>query len=158
MMTSVGRLCALAILGGVLLSLMPEGGVRRIAGIGCTAVLLLTAVNAVQETDWSAFRIEIARYHELSEELAADGRDARDKLDRSVIEAEYESYICDEAARLGIVELHAEVTARWDMAGLWLPYEVQLWGSCGEHEKKELTGHIKAELGVAGERVIWHDG
>ena len=158
MTEGVARLCALAILGGVLMSLMPEGGVRRVAAIGCTAALLLTAVNLAGKTDPGVFSFDLARYHELSEELTANAQEARDRLDRSVIEAEYESYICDEAARLGIEELDAAVTARWDMAGLYLPWQVELSGQCGEREKLRLTERITAELGVPEERVIWTDG
>ena len=154
----VARLCALAIFGGVLMSLMPEGSVRRIAAIGCTAALLLTAVNLAGKTDPGVFSFDLARYHELSEELTANAQEARDRLDRSVIEAEYESYICDEAARLGIRDLRADVTARWDLAGLYLPWQVELTGSCSESERQKLTERITAELGVPGEMVVWNGG
>ena len=94
---------------------------------------------------------------ELEQELTERSGELRDSLNRSVIEREYEAYICDEAARLGIPELQAKVTARWDMAGYFLPYEVHLTADCGERERRALTDRIEAELGIPKERIIWDD-
>ena len=103
------------------------------------------------------FAPELARYRELSEELRVQAGEARDRLDRSVIEAEYEAYICDEAAALGLPQLRAQVTARWDMAGVWLPYEVRLEGTGDVSLRRRIEERITAELGVPAERIIWDD-
>lgn len=154
---AIRELCALAILCGAVMSVMPEGGVKRVAAIGCTAALLLTAAGAVRGMDTKAFTLELARYRELSSELGAQSREARDRLDRSVIEEEYGAYICSEAASLGLTELRAEVTARWELPGLWLPYEARLTGAYGEAERRRLEERIEAALGVPRERIVWGD-
>lgn len=153
----IGRLCALSVFCGLVMSLMPEGGAKRMAAIGCTAALLLTLSGALQEVKPELFLPELAYYRELEQELTERSGELRDSLNRSVIEREYEAYICDEAARLGIPGLQAKVTARWDMAGYFLPYEVHLTADCGERERRALTDRIEAELGIPKERIIWDD-
>ena len=61
------------------------------------------------------------------------------------------------AGLLGMKELRAEVTARWDLAGLWLPYEVRLGGVSDAALRRRLEERITAELGVPAERIIWND-
>lgn len=155
MMVTIKQLCALAVFCGAIMSIMPEGGVRRITAIGCTAALSLTLVGALRAVDAESFTLELARYRELGAELLEHSDEVRDKLNRSVIEAEYEAYICDEAARLGIAELSVKVTARWDMNGLWLPHEVRLAANCDDQSRRRLDAVIEAELGIPGERIIW---
>lgn len=157
MTEAIERLCALAIFCGVLLSVMPEGGVKRLAGIGCTAALLLTVLGAVRSVRTEDFTFELSRYRELSEELTASGEQARDKLDRSVIESEFETYISDEAALLSLPEPEASVTARWELPGLWLPYEVRLSGAYDAAARRRLSERIVAELGIPEERIVWTD-
>ena len=154
---AVRELCALAILCGAVMSVMPEGGVKRVAAIGCTAALLLTLVGAARSIETDALSLELARYRELASELSAQSREARDRLDRSVIEAEYGAYICSEAASLGLPEVRAEVTARWELPGVWLPYEVRLAGVRGDRERRRLEERIEAALGVPRERILWND-
>lgn len=157
MSAAIGRLCALAVFCGAVLCVMPEGGVKRISAVGCTALLLLSVFSAVKALDIASLTPDLARYRELSEELKANAAEQRDRLDRRVIEAEYAAYICDEAAALGCAELHAEVTARWDLSGYWLPYEVRLGGVVDVSARQRLNERIEAALGVPAERIVWED-
>lgn len=157
MTAALRLLCALAVFCGALLSVMPEGSVKRIAAIGCTAAMLLAVLGALRELDPGDFTLELARYRELGRELAVRSEEVRDRLNRSVIEEEYEAYICDEAKRFGADGIRAEVTLRWDMAGVWLPYEVRLSGRADRDAVARLRERIGAELGVPPERISWDD-
>ena len=157
-MTGVVRqLCALSIFCGAALCVMPEGGVKRLAGVACTAALLLCLASAVRGMEMKAYSLELSRYRELGAELSARGEEARDRLDRSVIEAEYGTYISDEAVRLGLPPLRVSVTARWELPGLWMPWEVRLGGTEDAAQRRRLTERLVAELGVAEERIVWDD-
>ena len=157
MMSAIRQLCALAVFSGVLMSVMPEGGSKRIAAIGSTAALLLTLLGAVREITPDAFAPELARYRALEQELTERSDEIRDSLNRSVIEGEYEAYICDEAGRLGIPEMEARVTARWDMSGYFLPYEAHLRADADARARLALNARIEAELGIPEERICWND-
>lgn len=154
---AIRQLCALAVFCGAVMSFMPEGGVRRMAAIGCTAAMLLSLAGALRPVEPEVFAPELGRYHELEQELTQRSDEARDRFSRSVIEAEYEAYVCDEAARLGVPGLHAQVTARWDLRGLYLPWEARLSGTHDETLRRRLAARIEAELGIPGERIIWND-
>ena len=101
MTAALRLLCALAVFCGALLSVMPEGSVKRIAAIGCTAAMLLAVLGALRELDPGDFTLELARYRELGRELAVRSEEVRDRLNRSVIEEEYEASLGDAALGYG---------------------------------------------------------
>lgn len=155
MTEGVKQICALAIFCGVAMSLMPEGGVKQVAGIGCAFILILSLIGAVKELGLSAYSLEMAKYRELGREISESADEARDRLNRKVIEQECETYILDKAAELGIQELTATVTARWSMEGVWLPYTVSLQGLWTEAQRERLSGRIEAELGIVRASQEW---
>lgn len=156
MIEGVKQICALAIFCGVAMSLMPEGGVKQVAGIGCALILILGLIGAVKELDMSAYSLELAKYREMGREISERADEARDSLNRRVIEQECETYIVDKATEFGIQELTAKVTARWSMEGVWLPYTVSLQGVWSEAQKERLSGRIEAELGITRASQEWN--
>ncbi len=95
------QLCVLAICSGVLLSLTPEGGAKRVLQVLVSAALLVTVFRTLGCLDNTALAPELARYRELERSLSARGSEARDKLNRLVIEQEYREYIESRAAARG---------------------------------------------------------
>ena len=48
---SIRQLCALSLLCGAALSILPEGGVKRVAEVVCTASLIVALVNPLKALD-----------------------------------------------------------------------------------------------------------
>ena len=96
MMSGVIReICALSILCGVAMSITPEGGVKRVMGILSSAVLLIAILTPVRQFDFESYALELAKYKNSEAALSASGVDINERLNRLVIEDEYQAYIMD---------------------------------------------------------------
>lgn len=157
---SIRILCALSVLCGAALSLCPEGGVKRVLNIACSAALLCVIIQPISEFDDSVYALELAKNRQREEALITAGTELSDSLNRLVIEERYEAYILDKAEKLGLEMSGVSVTAEWSMEGLWVPSSAEL--RCAENEalRRELSGILEAELGIPAERQQWsgYDG
>lgn len=152
---SVRQLCALSLLCGAALSFLPEGGVKRVAEVVCTASLILAVVNPLKSLDMSSYALESARRHELEASLTAGAEEAERRLNRLVIEQEYEAYIMDKALELGLEGLTVDVEVQWSLDGLWMPYGARLSGVWNQTGKERLSALMTADLGIPYERQRW---
>ncbi len=147
-------LCVLSIFCGAVISLCPEGGVKKILQILETAVLLAVIVNACRGLDLSSYTVELARFHEKERELAEGAGAIYDRLDRLVIEDEYASYIERKAKAAGISPMDIEIRARWSKEGLWIPDSSRIHVSA-EVDIEQLKQILMGELGIPPERQEW---
>lgn len=154
--TGIRQLCAMSVLCGAALTMCPEGGVKRVTETVCTAVLLLTLLSPFAGIDLDFYALSEARRHEAETELFSRAEKVEERLNRIVIEGEYAAYIMDKAAQLGMTEIYAEVTARWELDGLWVPYSAQLSAQGDWRQKDELGRIIRDDLGIPFERQQWH--
>lgn len=152
---SVRQICALSLLCGAALSFLPEGGVKRVAEVVCTASLILAVVNPLKSLDMSSYSLESARRHELEASLTAGAEEAERRLNRLVIEQEYEAYIMDKALELGLEGLTVDVEVQWSLDGLWMPYGARLSGVWNHPGKEQLSALMTADLGIPYERQRW---
>ena len=145
---SIRQLCALSLLCGAALSILPEGGVKRVAEVVCTASLIIAIVSPLKA-------LESARRHDLESSLTADAKAAEQRLNRLVIEQEYEAYIMDKALELGLEGLAVDVEVQWSLEGLWMPYGASISGVCSQTGKEQLSALMAADLGIPYERQRW---
>lgn len=153
----IRELCALSVFCAVAMQLTPEGGVRRMLSILCTAALLSAALSGVRQIDYDAYALELSRVREREKSFAADTDRAQERLSRLVIEQECRTYIEDKARQLGLEPEEIEVELRWDMEGLWVPAAVTIRCRGTEGQIAALSGAIRTELGIAGEDQRWVD-
>ena len=156
MYEGIRELCAVSLLCGAALSMLPEGGVKRVAEILCTASLILAVLSPIKEIDMDSYALESARMHELETQLARQGEEAEDRLSRLVIEQEYEAYIMDKAGELGIEGLAADVEVQWSLEGFWMPWGVELSSGCSQESRERLSRLLESELGIPYERQRWN--
>lgn len=152
----VRQLCLLAVLFGVILDITPEGSVKRVSCIVCSAALIMTVLSGIRTLDIPGYGIEAARYREISDSLARNAEESGERLSRLVIQSECEEYIMDKAALLGITDISAKVTARWNSDGFWMPETVTLKTQCEADAKERLSDIIETELGVGKGNQIWN--
>ena len=152
---AIREICALSILCGIAMSIMPEGGVKRVASVLCTAVLLTAVLSPLRNMDMDSYALMLTRYREQEAKLAADGEKIRNRLNRAVIESECETYIMDKAAEIGAALTAAKVEAQWSTDGVWVPYAAQLTPSLPPEQAAVLAEKIAADLGIPEERVAW---
>ncbi len=156
MYEGIRALCAVSLLCGAALSILPEGGVKRVAEILCTASLILAVLSPLKELDMDSYALESARLHELESELARQGQEAGDRLNRLVIEQEYEAYIMDKAGELGIEDLAVDVEVQWSLEGFWMPWGAELNSGCDQESRERLSRLLASDLGIPYERQRWN--
>ncbi len=156
MYQGIRELCAVSLLCGAALSILPEGGVKRVAEILCTASLILAVISPLKELDMDSYALESARLHELESALAQQGQEAGDRLNRLVIEQEYKAYILDKAKELDIDLSSAEVEVQWSMEGFWMPWGAELSSGCSEEDRQRLSRLLESDLGIPYERQRWN--
>ncbi len=156
MYEGIRELCAVSLLCGAALSILPEGGVKRVAEILCTASLILAVISPIKELDLDVLALENARLHELETSLAQQGQEAEERLNRLVIEQEYETYIMDKASELGIEGLAADVEVQWSLEGFWIPYGAEIRSACSQDSRERLSQLLVSDLGIPYERQRWN--
>lgn len=152
---SIRQLCVLSLFCGAALSVLPEGGVKRVAEVTCTASLILALVSPLKALDMQTYALESAKRHELETAMTNDAQEAQQRLNRLVIEQEYEAYIMDKAKELGLEGLAVDVEVQWSLEGLWMPCGATLSGVYSQTGKERLSALMAADLGIPYERQRW---
>ncbi len=147
----IQQLCMLSLFCGTALVLAPEGSAKRMMQMVCSVLLLCRMLQPLGELDFESYRLELGHRREREALFLDQGQEAWERMQRSVIEQQCETYICDKAEALGVETGEVSVTARWSTEGFWLPYSAKL--SCGY--VKALSQYMEAELGIAEERQQW---
>lgn len=153
----IREICALSILCGVLCSMMPDGSVKRVAGILCSCVLIITAISPLRDLDFDYYARLITNYREREAEIARRGDEISERLNRTVIQAECEAYISDKAEKLGLTIESAKVELEWSADSAWVPYSAKISADITPAEREKLADVLLAELGIQPERVEWID-
>lgn len=152
---AIREICALAIFCGAAMSIMPEGGAKRVAGILTAAVLLAAIITPLKSIDLNGYALLAARYREQEAALTAQGEEINERLNRAVIERECETYIMDKAKEIDIDIKEADVEVQWSTEKVWVPYSVCITAHAAPAQKTALEDAAAAELGIPGERVTW---
>ena len=147
-------LCVLAVFCGAALRLAPEGGVKRVMQALVSALLLGELLSGLLSLP-SDLALDTARIREQENQLLSSAADARERMNRLVIEDELRTYIQNKAEGLGVSLTAVEVSLRWETEGLWLPDAATLRGSGEEAAVSRLLGELGAELGIGRGKLQW---
>lgn len=154
MREALRTLCVLAVFCGAALRLTPEGGVKRVMQVLVSALLLGELLSGLLSLP-SDLALDTARIREEENRLLLSSADARERMNRLVIEEELRTYIQNKAAGLGVSLSAAELTLRFETEGLWLPEAVTLRGTGEDTAIARLLGELGAELGVERDKLQW---
>lgn len=155
MSTMIRELCALSILFGVIMGIIPEGGVKRITGILCSAILIIVILTPIKSIDIDSYALLLTQYREQEAQLTARADEINSRLNRAVIVEEYEAYIMDKAEELGIDVKEARVEVQWSTEAVWVPYSVSVTANADISLRRVFEDKLMAELGIPQERVKW---
>lgn len=155
MSTMIRELCAMSILFGVIMGIIPEGGVKRITGILCSAILIIVILTPIKSIDIDSYALLLTQYREQEAQLTARADEINSRLNRAVIVEEYEAYIMDKAEELGIDVKEARVEVQWSTEAVWVPYSVSVTANADISLRRVFEDKLMAELGIPQERVKW---
>lgn len=152
MASLVKEVCVLSILFGIVLSLSPEGNVKKITNILCSVILISVLISPIIDFDYKNYSLELTKYRDREREFLQNSIEQNKNINRSVIEQECQTYILDKAQQLNIYDAEPKVTVQWSTEGFWLPYAVEI-----KHEYcSELAELIEADLGIPQTRQHWY--
>ena len=146
-------LVAVSMLLSVAQNLVPEGSIRKISSFTGGLILLVVLLRPVLGADLSRLDLHLEDYEraigQRQEELASAGEAEL----AGIIEERTAAYISDKADTLGLaVKVQVETKPAGD--GVPVPWRAELWGP----RSPALATYMEEELGIPGERQVWHEG
>lgn len=146
-----------AILTAVAMTIAPEGKTKRAVRLVCGVVMLIAMMSIVKDFDFSNYGKYLADCKSGAEYLSTAIDEENDRLSRTIIEEECETYILDKGSRLGLEGMDAAVRAEWSENGFWYPdkAEIRADSTSPTGAKSRLEYYIEADLGIQGENIIW---
>lgn len=147
--TYIVSVSAGAILCGIILAVVPEGGCRNTIRLLCGVFLTLTALSPVKELqlpDWEGY---MTAYLQEGEQLAELGQDRASNTLEELIKQQTQSYILDKASRLGF---SPDVTVALEEG---IPKTAIIQGDYNDQQKSAMERILTEELGIAKECQQW---
>ena len=150
------ELIGLSVFSGVILLLCPEGGVKRVLNVLCTAALALTVLPAlhIPDANWEASAADQVLSPRQIEER---GTAANQQLQQMFIQSELETYLSDQSAALGIGELQIKIETRQNTDGIWIPWASEIAAPLELWQKDALGRMLQEDLGIPPERQKWNE-
>ena len=141
-----------AILTSICMTITPDGKVKKVVGLCCGIMVMLMMITPVIGLDFGAFSADYAR---LRSDAGMTTSDFEEKLSRLIIEEACSAYILDKGTQLGIHDLAAQVSVRWNIHDEhWYPYAAVLITEADVETRDELARMI-SDLGIPPEELIW---
>lgn len=120
----------------------------------CGLFLTVLALSPVKMWDFSGLHQQLGVFSHTAQDIAADGKNQAVQAETSIITAQCEAYILDEAAELGV---SVGVTVSLDPQTRY-PCAVTVTGDVTPYEKQILSGYITQTLGIEKEAQDWNSG
>ena len=143
-------LTAAALLGGILLSCVPEGSGRKILRLVCGILLTVTALKPLGQLRLPNLDAMSGEYRQQAEAAVAVGQEMARLETREGIRNALEAYILDKAAELGM-----EITPEIFLDESGMPDCVQLEGDISSGIRQKIQTIITNDLGIPGEAQKW---
>lgn len=148
---------AAALLAGILLSLTPEGSVRRTLRFICGLMLLLTVLGPVVKLDVTKLAENLSELRLRAAGQADAAESGNMELMAALIKEQAEAYIWDKAASLGMTPARVEVEMGTE-EGYPCPRSVLITAVCTAAQRRRLTEQIEQELAVPSSKQEWSRG
>lgn len=156
MMEALGKwllsVSAAALLVSVVQTLIPEGGMRRVASFTGGLLLLAVLLRPVLGADFSGLSAGLDRWTEQVEQRQWELESAQTDALAAGIAERAATYISDKGAALGLT-VTAAVETRAGDNGIPVPYSAVIQGPWSE----ALSASIAADLGIPAERQTWKE-
>lgn len=156
MTSNVFRLITLSVVCGALISVLPEGGTKRISQTLYTVMLIFYLLSFFKDLEFNENLWQDYASSEVKASFAENLEEKESSLEISIIEQRCNEYILDKAADNQILVSALKVKIERLLDTQPLPYSVEIYGTWDEAAKKKMASQIKAELGIPEERQHWN--
>ena len=148
--------CLAALFCALALSLLPQGSVRRIAGLSCGLLMTAAALGPLIKLNDASVPRRLAALRMEAEEQRTGIEIRNLALVSQIIKEKTESYILDKAKSL---EMTLQVEVTMDQAeGQPYPKSVKLTGHASHGQKTALQEYVEENFGISGSEQEWDSG
>lgn len=144
---------AAALFAALTQSLLPKGGVRRVAGFVGGLVLILAVVSPLAGLEYADLARSMAQIRIETEQMQTGVHTGNREILSEIIKQRCEAYILEKARNLG---LSLEVTVTLEEDGTYpYPAGVILKGSFSQTQRAALTAEISQNLAIPARQQEW---
>lgn len=152
----IREICFISLASAVACSIAPENTVKTVLNILSSVILMLIILKPMTSLDMSQYASSLAKYREMEQQLTVDAEDMQERLNRLVIEKEYEAYIKDKATEMNIELAEINIKLEWDTHGYWMPVAVEIGYTNKQDEISKMIDLIEVQLGLPEEKQHWY--
>lgn len=152
----IREVCFVSLFAAIACSVAPQGQVRTIMNILSSVILILVVLKPMASLDMREYAASVAKYREMEQRLSLEAEDMSTRLNRLVIEEEYETYIRDKAVEYGICLSDVKVKLEWHPDGCWVPVAAEIAFTEESGGVNRLKTHLKSQLGLPEEKQLWY--
>ncbi|NLV85715.1 MAG: hypothetical protein GX025_00645 [Clostridiales bacterium] len=153
----VKAIAGAAIICGAAISITPKGSVKNVLKLICGLVLVCSMAGPLINPSGELLSMSVSEYRQRAKEIAQQGENETNSLNRRFIEEEISAYISDKALDMGESIQDVSVSMNWSKEGFWYPAFVTIQGEVSETGKKRLESLIEGEIGLAKENQHWSE-
>ena len=129
-----------------------KGSVSKLMQVIAGLFMSVTLISPLIQLDFSEIPDYFTGISESAEVLSEDGTAYANNAMNAIIKQRLESYILDEAKRLGTdMDVEVKITE----SNPPVPYQVVMCGSISPFHKRSLMAYISENLGIPQESQIW---
>ena len=143
-------LTATALLGGILLSVVPGEAAGKILRLVCGILLTVTALEPLSHLHLPDPDVLTGEYRQQAEAAVATGQEMALREAHEGIQNALEAYILDKAT-----ELDADIDPQFILEDTGMPVSVRLEGKISPEKRQQLQSMITNDLGIPGEAQKW---
>ena len=143
-------LTAIAMIGGIALSLFHEGPVRQLIRLTFSVLLTVTALSPLKRFSVPDFSDYISYFQRDGRSVTTEGENMARQAWLERIEMDLETYILDKAAQFD-TKLTADISL--DESGY--PIFIELKGSASGDVRQQMESIITMDLGIEKENQRW---
>ena len=146
---------SLSFIGSAVLFFCPEGGVKRVLRVLCTAMLAAEIIAPIRVIDYNVFSAVEARFSSAEAELLQNAGRSERTLKRVFFEQNCEEYVKGKAGQLGLKVLELTFEFQENGEDSWQPVAITVHAAGAGESAELLSRLIRDDLGVPIERQVW---
>jgi len=141
-----------AILAAMAESLAPKGAGKQVTRLVCGLVILLAVIRPVMTLEVADLREITDLWQAEIQKNTVQLESQQEKQMKAVIEQEFEAYILDKTAQMGLT-CTVRVICEENAEGVQLPDSISIGGAMTSEQQEQLRQALSQELGLAPEHI-----
>ena len=150
------ELSVIAVVCGAVMSVIPEGGTKKVSQILSTAILIMSILNLAGETNLEDYVSRASDLNELENAFSENFEESEQDLTCLVIKDRCIEYIMDKADEYDIKLSDVRIQMYQSQEKEYIPYSIDIIGQWENLSKNDMAELIDLELGIPQERQYWH--